>query len=80
MIVNLSNIVVILFQLYKNVAERGRWGEKLMEAHNHYRDGRYNEAFVLYSLLAELGYEVSQSNAAFMLDRGMQLRNGLFLI
>ncbi|XP_014285370.1 protein sel-1 homolog 1 isoform X2 [Halyomorpha halys] len=57
-------------ELYKNVAERGRWGEKLMEAHNHYREGRYNEAFVLYSLLAELGYEVAQSNAAFMLDRG----------
>lgn len=57
-------------ELYKNVAERGRWGEKLMEAHNHYRENQFNEAFVIYSLLAELGYEVAQSNAAFMLDRG----------
>ncbi|KAK9497824.1 hypothetical protein O3M35_003743 [Rhynocoris fuscipes] len=57
-------------ELYKNVAERGRWGEKLMEAHGHYREQRYEEAFVHYALLSELGYEVAQSNAAFMLDRG----------
>ncbi|KAL3286272.1 hypothetical protein HHI36_000781 [Cryptolaemus montrouzieri] len=57
-------------ELFKNVAERGRWGEVLMQAHSDYRDGRYNEAFVQYSLLAELGYEVAQSNAAFLLDRG----------
>ncbi|XP_045460134.1 protein sel-1 homolog 1 isoform X2 [Harmonia axyridis] len=57
-------------ELFKNVAERGRWGELLMQAHTDYRDGHYNEAFVQYALLAELGYEVAQSNAAFLLDRG----------
>jgi len=57
-------------ELYKNVAERGKWGEKLMEAHQHYKQMKYNEAYLTYSLLAELGYEVAQSNAAFMLDRG----------
>lgn len=41
-----------------------------MEAHIHYREGRFNEAFITYSVLAELGYEVAQSNAAFLLDRG----------
>lgn len=56
-------------ELFKNVAERGKWGELLMQAHNDYRDGKYNEAFVQYSLLAELGYEAAQSNAAFLLDR-----------
>jgi len=61
---------VLLFQLYKNVAERGKWGEHLMEAHRHYREGRTDEAFVIYALLAELGYEVAQSNAGFILDRG----------
>lgn len=55
-------------ELFKNVAERGKWGELLMQAHNDYREGKYNEAFVQYSLLAELGYEVAQSNAAFLLD------------
>ena len=56
-------------ELYKNVAERGKWGELLMEAHSDYRRGRYDEALVKYLLLAELGYEVAQSNVAFMLDR-----------
>lgn len=59
-----------MLQLFKNVAERGKWGEKLMEAHQYYRELKYNEAYLSYSLLAELGYEVAQSNAAFMLDRG----------
>ena len=57
-------------ELYKNVAERGKWGELMMEAHAEYKRGRYNEAFLKYLLLAELGYEVAQSNVAFMLDRG----------
>lgn len=56
-------------ELYKNVAERGKWGENLMEAHSDYRRGRLDEALVKYLLLAELGYEVAQSNVAFMLDR-----------
>jgi hypothetical protein len=47
-----------------------------MEAHIHYREGSYDEAFVTYTLLAELGYEVAQSNAAFLLDKGMFLHFG----
>lgn len=57
-------------ELFKNVAERGRWGENLMQAYNDYKEGRINEALVKYILLSELGYEVAQSNAAFILDRG----------
>uniref|UniRef100_A0A0A9VTQ1 Protein sel-1 1 n=1 Tax=Lygus hesperus TaxID=30085 RepID=A0A0A9VTQ1_LYGHE len=57
-------------ELYKNVAERGKWGEMLMRGHMFYRSGLFKEAFVHYALLSELGYEVAQSNAAFMLDRG----------
>lgn len=56
-------------EFFKNVAERGRWGEILMQAHNDYRNRKFNEAYVQYALLSELGYEVSQSNAAFLLDR-----------
>lgn len=48
-----------------------------MEAHIHYREGSLDEAFVTYTLLAELGYEVAQSNAAFLLDKGMILQFGL---
>merc|ERR1712223_1990425 len=56
-------------ELYKNVAERGKWAELMMEAHADYRRGRYDEALLKYLLLAELGYEVAQSNAAYILDR-----------
>lgn len=57
-------------ELFKNVAERGRWSEKLMQAYSDYRDGRVDTALVKYAFLAELGYEVAQSNSAFILDRG----------
>merc|ERR1719188_2054952 len=56
-------------ELYKNVAERGKWGELMMEAHADYRRGRTDHAFAKYLILAELGYEVAQSNVAFILDR-----------
>lgn len=57
-------------ELFKNVAERGRWTEKLMQAYSDYRDGKVDAALVKYAFLAELGYEVAQSNSAFILDRG----------
>ncbi|XP_014221222.1 protein sel-1 homolog 1 [Trichogramma pretiosum] len=56
-------------ELLKNVAERGKWSDQLMAAHADYRDARVDESFVKYYLLAEMGYEVAQSNAAFILDR-----------
>lgn len=58
--------------LMKNVAERGKWSEQLMIAHADYRDGRIDEALVTYYLLAEMGYEVAQSNTAFIFDRAEQ--------
>lgn len=58
-----------LMKLFKNVVERGRWADKLMEAYSDYRDGQINESLIKYMLLADLGYEVAQSNAAFILDR-----------
>ncbi|KAG8126390.1 putative Protein sel-1 protein [Naja naja] len=56
-------------ELFKNVCERGRWSERLMTAYNSYKDGNTNSAVVQYLLLAEQGYEVAQSNAAFILDQ-----------
>ncbi|KAJ1105573.1 hypothetical protein NDU88_002978 [Pleurodeles waltl] len=56
-------------ELFKNVCERGRWSERLMTAYNNYKDGIPNSAVVQYLLLAEQGYEVAQSNAAFILDQ-----------
>ncbi|XP_076636874.1 protein sel-1 homolog 1-like [Colletes latitarsis] len=57
-------------ELLKTVAERGRWSDRLVVAHTDYKEGRINEAFVNFALLAEMGYDVAQSNAAFILDKG----------
>lgn len=56
-------------QLFKSVAERGKWSERLMLAHIDYKNYKFNNAFMQYALAGELGYEVAQSNAAFLLDR-----------
>lgn len=56
-------------ELFKNVAERGKWSERLMVSYQDFRAYKHDEAFMQYALLAELGYEVAQSNAAFLLDR-----------
>ena len=42
----------------------------LMEAHEAYRAGNIDTALLKYALLAELGYEVAQSNVAYILDHG----------
>lgn len=52
------------------MAERGRWSEMLMEAHSLYREGNIDAALIKYTFLAELGYEVAQSNVAYILDQG----------
>ncbi|XP_069118494.1 protein sel-1 homolog 1-like isoform X4 [Argopecten irradians] len=57
-------------ELFKNVAERGRWAEMLSEAHGLYKEGNLFQSLVKYTFLAELGYEVAQSNVAFILDQG----------
>lgn len=59
----------IAVELLKNVAERGHWGEKFMQAYQDHREGYPEDSFVKYAFLSELGYEVAQSNAAFILDR-----------
>nr|XP_034324085.1 protein sel-1 homolog 1 isoform X7 [Crassostrea gigas] len=57
-------------ELFKNVAERGRWAEMMPEAYNMYKEGHLDQALMKYVFLAELGYEVAQSNVAYMLDQG----------
>lgn len=66
---NIGCFLSLFLQLFKNVCERGRWSERLMAAFNSYKDGDTNSAVVQYLLLAEQGYEVAQSNAAFILDQ-----------
>lgn len=59
----------IAVEFLKNVAERGHWGEKFMQAYQDHREGNTQASFVKYAFLSELGYEVAQSNSAFILDR-----------
>ncbi|XP_070705439.1 protein sel-1 homolog 1 isoform X1 [Pempheris klunzingeri] len=56
-------------ELFKNVCERGRWSERLMTAYGSFKEGDTDAALVQYLLLAEQGYEVAQSNVAFILDQ-----------
>lgn len=52
-----------------------------MHAYNSYKENQFEESFVLYSFLAEMGYEVAQSNTGFILDRGeVHLLNHIFII
>lgn len=55
--------------LYKLVAERGPWSSLSRWALESYLKGDVGNAFILYSRMAELGYEVAQSNAAWILDK-----------
>ncbi|XP_020082481.1 ERAD-associated E3 ubiquitin-protein ligase component HRD3 isoform X3 [Ananas comosus] len=55
--------------LYKAVAERGPWSSLSRWALESYLKGDMGKALLLYSRMAELGYEVAQSNAAWILDR-----------
>lgn len=64
-------------ELFKNVAERGKWAERLMFAYQDFRAYRFEQAFLQYALMSELGYEVAQSNAAYLLDeKEVNLFNG----
>ncbi|KAK0131805.1 Protein sel-1 1 [Merluccius polli] len=56
-------------ELFKNVCERGRWSERLMAAYGSFKEGEVDPSLVQYLLLAEQGYEVAQSNVAFILDQ-----------
>lgn len=56
-------------ELYKNVAERGSSSHLFMEAHNAYKENNIEAALIKYMFLAELAYEVSQSNVAYILDQ-----------
>ncbi|XVE58869.1 hypothetical protein DITRI_Ditri04bG0203500 [Diplodiscus trichospermus] len=55
--------------LYKLVAERGPWSALSRWALESYLKGDVGKAFLLYSRMAELGYEIAQSNAAWILDK-----------
>lgn len=56
-------------ELYKIVAERGQWSDLFTKAFQLYTQGHIEQAFMIYLHLAELGYEVAQSNVAYIIDQ-----------
>ncbi|XP_030413824.1 protein sel-1 homolog 2 isoform X5 [Gopherus evgoodei] len=55
-------------ELYRNVCELGSWSEKFLTAYFAYQDGNIDSSLIQYALLAEMGYEVAQSNSAYILE------------
>lgn len=66
-------------ELYKNVAERGSSSQLFMEAHTAYKENDIEKALIKYMYLAELGYEVAQSNVAYILDQCKFYQNSFIL-
>lgn len=54
--------------LFKNVAERGIWAKMLTQAYDAYEEDRTDAAALMYMFLGELGFEMAQNNAAYILD------------
>lgn len=42
----------------------------LQEAHSLYKEGNTHQSLMKYTFLVDLGYEVAQSNVAYILDNG----------
>ncbi|CAD5317106.1 unnamed protein product [Arabidopsis thaliana] len=67
--VGLTKNLEMATTFYKLVAERGPWSSLSRWALEAYLKGDVGKAFIFYSRMSELGYEVAQSNAAWILDK-----------
>ncbi|CAF2524982.1 unnamed protein product [Rotaria sp. Silwood2] len=56
-------------ELFKSVAERGPCSHMFTKAFQLYNQGHIEQAFMTYLYLAEVGYEVAQSNVAYIIDQ-----------
>ena len=54
----------------KSVADKGKPNRYFVTAYDLYKMGEVDSSLVQYLLLAELGYEVAQSNAAYIAENG----------
>ena len=55
------------------MAERGKYIQMFTEAHRLYSQGDVEASFLMYLFLAELGFEVAQSNVAYILEKGKHM-------
>lgn len=56
--------------LFKAIAERGRAAAPLQRGHAHFFAGRYPQALLEYLRAADMGIELGQANAAWVLESG----------
>ncbi|KAI9275795.1 hypothetical protein BDA99DRAFT_496467 [Phascolomyces articulosus] len=64
----------VAVSFYKSIAERCDWHNPTVEtAYNKYMDSDTESALLHYMLAAERGYEIAQSNVAYILDTDTQL-------
>ena len=59
-------------QLLKVIAERGKWTRMFEEAEKLYNEGDLDSALMVYLLFSELGVEIAQANAAYLLEQGWE--------
>jgi SEL1 protein len=62
-------------ELYKIVSERGKWTQLNKEAYRLYMAGDVDSSLMMYLHLGELGIEVAQCNAAYILEDDMVMIN-----
>lgn len=70
-----------MLKYYKAIAERGDWlNPTVEEAYKAYMKKEKESALLNYMLAAERGYEVAQSNVAYILDKDKKMLTTLPLI
>jgi SEL1 protein len=57
---------------YKRAADKGEWREVHDTANELFQEGEVDRSLILYEELAERGYEVAQSNVAYIYDSDLQ--------
>ena len=62
----------MFLQLLKVIAERGKWTRMFEEAEKLYNEGDLDSALMVYLLFSELGVEIAQANAAYLLEQGWE--------
>ncbi|XP_069787912.1 protein sel-1 homolog 1-like isoform X3 [Narcine bancroftii] len=55
-------------ELYKKVCEQGQWTKRFLSAYFAYKENDIDSAFLQYLFAAEQGYEMAQSNVAYILE------------
>ncbi|KAJ6233256.1 sel-1-like protein [Anaeramoeba flamelloides] len=62
-------------EYYKQLSEKGEWSEDFNEAFQSWNNGEHLKALLIYEQLAELGYEIAQSNVGNLYHQMFNLQD-----